>query len=701
LEKDLELHLASKSSLEIFMANNSLEIQSSVNFVTNIQSSVRHQIDRLRALNHSKWPYFMGAIVYLSLALRNPVAIWTDAVHDDQMFISGAMWIASTGWLGPYDQYTLAKGPGFSIFLALNSLIGIPITLLLALLFLAASYCLAVSLMRAGAPPLGSLITFLFLIFNPLQIPTRILRDDLYATLTIFAVVMGLELFLVSRRKRTTVAMFLALGGLFGFFYLTREEFVWIFPFIGFLALFWLLRGKKELGKLDFWKPLLAVLAGFTAPVLSVALLNGFNYGLFQTNDFTQGAFASAYNQLEEVSAGGQTVPYVPVPKDVRDQIYSVSPAFAELRDYFEGSGLAWTTFGCEFYKENCGDYQGTWFVWALRDAVEQKGYYESAKSARNFYERLENEVRDACNTGELKCGFRVIPFIPKLEPGQIMSVLESIPRFLEFAIKPGWSLGSVSPSTGSTETLYSTSKFLGSPNSTLPSTQEGYVRVSGWYDSMGWLTTNCGKEVTEIPRVDSPDLVTYFQDDSLEKSRFIVDVAAQLDCELVGYSKNGEIVSQETWRELALNDGFFEGLHIDSVDSFDPKIAYLGASRVQQFLGDTYSSISRILLPATFLLHLALLALAALKRQYWLGIRRLIIAYWGVGIVFLTRVMLLAIVDATSFPGLNLQYLLPGVVLVPILCAVPILCLWVVLRQTQGIYRGDGLSYKSPHGSR
>src|SRR5262249_52428752 len=96
---------------------------------------------------------------------------------------------------------------------------------------------------------------------------------------------------------------------------------------------------------------------------------------------------------------------YVVVPRHVRERIYRVSPAFAELRSSIEGDlGAAWAVHGCRAMPETCGDITTGWFMWLLRDAVAGAGHYRSAPAAAASYRRLADEVDVACRSGSLRC---------------------------------------------------------------------------------------------------------------------------------------------------------------------------------------------------------------------------------------------------------------------------------------------------------
>ena len=71
---------------------------------------------------------FAAATVKLFLVLNLPIQIWPYAVHDDGLFMRLATNIASGHWLGEFNQFTLMKGPGYPLFLAVTSLSSLPLS---------------------------------------------------------------------------------------------------------------------------------------------------------------------------------------------------------------------------------------------------------------------------------------------------------------------------------------------------------------------------------------------------------------------------------------------------------------------------------------------------------------------------------------------------------------------------------------------
>jgi hypothetical protein len=163
-----------------------------------------------------------------------------------------------------------------------------------------------------------------------------------------------------------------------------------------------------------FFLPLVSITAPFVLVLLIVATLNYAVYGVFRNNDFRPGTpFTEAYGALSRIQHDVWKR-YMIFPFDARQRAYMVSPAARELQSYFEGApGKSWAKasqrypypWGCADTPNNCNDeILSGWFVWALRDAVEKAGHYSSAHAADAYYERLADEINDACESNAIPC---------------------------------------------------------------------------------------------------------------------------------------------------------------------------------------------------------------------------------------------------------------------------------------------------------
>ena len=155
-------------------------------------------------------------------------------------------------------------------------------------------------------------------------------------------------------------------------------------------------------------------------------------YGVFTTVEFRSSDFLSAYGALSRVKHERWKL-YTPVPRETRERIYQISPAFAELKSSLEGDvGKGWTRMSCEQVSV-CDDVSTGFFMWALRDAVAGAGHYASGKSAANYYRRMAEEINNACESGRLDCEKKRASMMPPWHREYIKPLLNKIIRAFIF----------------------------------------------------------------------------------------------------------------------------------------------------------------------------------------------------------------------------------------------------------------------------
>jgi len=337
--------------------------------------------------------------------------------HDDLLFLRLAESISRGDWLGGYDQLTLAKGPFLSIFVAATAPLGVPFLLTQELLYQLS----AAIVILAVAPVLRSrvlrLLVFALLLFNPatlssdstlVGVSTAVLtREPIYTSLSLLVIAGLIGLWTYRERHLLVrIAWSLCLGCSLGPFWLTREEGVWIVPslVLGLTATAW--HAWRSECQAPRWRTLMPLAPPFVLWAAAVGVVDGLNwkyYGVFTSTELHSPSFTAAYGALTRVKHP-HWVPNLPVPSDVRAQLYQVSPAARELQRWLEDRGSGWFAYGCPFYPHTCGDLTGGWFIWALRDAVTAAGYHHTGAAAAAFYFRLAQEINDACDRGELDC---------------------------------------------------------------------------------------------------------------------------------------------------------------------------------------------------------------------------------------------------------------------------------------------------------
>jgi hypothetical protein len=620
--------------------------------------------------------YLLLSVGYISIAMHLPVSIYTQYGHDHALYWTNAQHIINGNWLGPYNQLTLAKSPGFSIFLAVNYIIGIPVTLSIALLYLFACWLLTNSLRNLGLNEYLALFLFFVLLFHPQLFPTSIIRDNIYPALTLIVIVGAINI--INFKTYQNHLFKLSFFGLaFGFFWLTREEGFWIVPGILLLILLkiiQLLKGKFSTKDLFYCIIVFSITA--YVPVFTVSLINFNRYGNFEVVD-TNGVFSRALKSLNSVDVG-QDLPYLPVSFEKRQAIYNISPSFLQLEDFFENTGRRWTKVGCEFYPHTCDDYTGGWFMWAFRDAVYSKGHYQSSFFSNKFYNDISTEIETACKNGLVNCKRNPVPFLPNITMIQLKEIPE---KFLE-AFKLALFLSPIPAieehSFGPLDQLQAIRLFLGNPKTTF-SPEEKIIRINGWYYSLNqdWIVLEClkngGINNYNIERFPSPDIADFFKDQSATLQRFSITISENSKCSIYrnpAMTEKVEIYSFliENKHEHKFQDSSI--LYIDNISKNTEidKFLYHIPSKIKQLLTRIYENIMPIIIFSGIIGYLFFLIRSIIKKQLPMDLFFVATMLW---FLFILRVGILVLIDISSFPAIKHRYISPAY---PPLCIAAIL---------------------------
>ena len=333
--------------------------------------------------------------------------------HDDYHFLTQAAYMLRAQWLGPYDSLTLIKGPFFPAWIAFAFVLGLPLLLSAQLLYAIACWAMTMAVRPLLSRNMLAVVFYGVLLFNPASNAagvTRVLREMITPALTTIVAACAFGLLLTDESGgRQARWRSVGLGASFAGLWLTREEqLVVVVPALLFVfgcatLLAWKRRASRAPWRVLRWW--LGSLGLWAVIVYSVAAVNYVHYGLFNKTEFDARSFNAAYGALARVKPV-EFKPLVPVSKETRRRIYHVSPAAAELKPYLEGKvGSFWETQSeSQQDDSNRHEITGGSFMWALRDAVQAAGYYDSGRFPAEFYLRLEREVNAACARGELDC---------------------------------------------------------------------------------------------------------------------------------------------------------------------------------------------------------------------------------------------------------------------------------------------------------
>jgi hypothetical protein len=634
------------------------------------------------------------AIGFVAVFSHTPMTVYANAIHDDALFIRLGSQLAHLKWLGKYDQMILAKGPGYPIFLAINSWLGLPVSAGHAIFHCIASGLFGWVCSRASGSRWLGVAVLSVLLWNPLFLTARVVREAIYTGQILFVYGLAFYSLFLARTPRGGIVGAALTGFFLGWCWLTREEGLLLFPGLAILLLVAVVRHMRQANQLRL---LAVVLSSMVVTFLGVQagfrLTNLAQYGSPVGVDFKEANFIAAVQALQSVKVG-QPMAFLPVPRAVRERVYEVSPAFASLRGYLDPpTGSPWQ-FGCEYWKWTCGDIASGWFVWALRDAAAATGQYRSPAAASNFFLTLSRQVNEACQAGKLTCEHSWVPYMPRVTGEQF----SSIPTWLTKAIRLIAHVDplpmDVQPSVGNPRDMAEALAFLNYPIcSDLPTGGQEDRTLEGWFfdGTAGWFSLEIrssseGDAYASIERKDSPDLVSAFNNPAAARHRFSIEARCKTDCRLVFVSDRNER------REVNLNE-VLQGVRAFQIgegmiqldDVLDAKSTHIpagdpvlkrSAAQIRRFLDRMFG----LILP-TFMftgtaavLVLAIAAIPGRNRRLLPVVTVLAGSLWT---FVLVRAFALALISISAFPAVNHLYLGSAVYVAPVAA---LLSLWAAI---------------------
>jgi hypothetical protein len=612
-----------------------------------------------------------SALLYIFAVGFGPLAVCADCRHDDGLFIDHGRWLAEGKWLGRFNSFTLAKGPGYPVFLAISFWLGVPVTFAHALFFCGALALFSWAVFRVSRSRLFGVGIFILTLWHPIFLGPRILRDAIYTGQVFLCFGFALFAFFIAESNRSRVVYGALAGAALGWFWLTREEGVWILPAAIFLIICVIIDiRKRKLMPSRLGLPLASILVMFAVSQLSFAFVNWFAYGSFAGVDYYhERNFVAALDALQSVQHDPH-VESLPVPHAVREQIYAVSPAFASLKPVLDPPAGAGWQHGCQYYPETCGDIATGWFLWALRDAVDRTGNYQTPRTAALFYRRLAQEVNDACRSGLLICrGGSAIALLPPISRAAIKRIPQSLAQAIAVvSLTQGVKPLPNGPSSGD---LSAALVFLNHPVHN--PTAEQRIILSGWYHSNDgiWpqfaiMKPDGAAAPMMLQRQASPDIADAFKDPRATNQRFTIEMVCAANCVLRTKRGDGTEI-QEFLGTLGGSGQISRGgdgmVYVDAVDglagnSADPRIRLSNWIKNHVFM--VYVAALPYALSLGIVGFLFSLVLGWVKREAG----RLIAVAATAWILVAARILLVVVADISSIAGITGVYLMPALYL-------------------------------------
>ncbi len=344
------------------------------------------------------------------LVYNLPIMAVPRGIHDDWIMVHLADTLRSGQWLGEYNDLTLTKGMFFPLYLALCNFLHLSYLNVTALCYTGS--CMAFAY---GVRPLLKRRVFvagvyLALLWNPvsysLQAFQRVYRNSI-SYIQVLLIFGGFLAVYLRRREPVRKHIFwilTAAAGTVSFFY-TREDAIWIVPFLAvFLAVYLcsLFGLWRKTGQRQYWEKALLVLLPFLCLWGAGQLIASRNlkyYGICTTNELQDSGFAEMYRSMMAVKPK-EDIPGVTITSEKIARMCAACPTLGELEPYFQSSKEYWA--GPEGDADTWEVRDG-WVFWIIRTALAQAGYYSDGATANEICLKIHEELETAMDTGLLE----------------------------------------------------------------------------------------------------------------------------------------------------------------------------------------------------------------------------------------------------------------------------------------------------------
>lgn len=347
---------------------------------------------------------FIGYIILILLIrlyLATGVRVWAFVTnhYDDGMMLKDAASLIANNWLGAFDQYTLAKGITFPLYLMLLHKIGLPFLFSNVLMCFIASFVFIMVFRKIIPNKIVLSIIYTVLMFNPIASASwtfnRVYRDSLYSYLVVILFSIIIKIYLNRKGNISKNFLFSIVAGIFlSATWLAREDSPWVVPFVGMALIItacFILFDKQVKQKVMRLVVLAIIPILLVCSIITVSTINYIHYGVFITNEYTGGYLPKLFKALTIIQPD-EWMPQVPIPKSTREKAYEVSPTFAKLKPVLENH---------TFVVEGKGNASCSMLAWAVIDSVQWYGL-KDAKSSQEFYKKSAEEINSAIEKGKL-----------------------------------------------------------------------------------------------------------------------------------------------------------------------------------------------------------------------------------------------------------------------------------------------------------
>lgn len=604
--------------------------------------------------------YLIACICYIRLYYYMPFSFDWNKIHDDQFFLKLAYDFTEGRWLGKYSQFTLMKGPGYAFFLAFVHVSKLPLYLVTAVFHCISLTSLCWVLYRLSHSKLLSCGLFVVLLSVPLFTSNSvIIRDQIYPDQLMLGLALYLYALLLLNSARRTIISGLLCGIVLCWFWLTREEGMWIIPGMFLLLAYrFLIFWRESKHRKSIWQALGAIILSFSISYGSFQTMNWLVYDKFIGLDIKEKNFKAALAALQSVREG-EPISHVPVPNKVLNRLYEISPTFGILKNYFTTIGTIWFEPTCNMYPGVCNEYLGGAFIWVLRDAAGSMGYFENPNLAAAFFAKIAEEVNSACQEGRLTCQKSLNSFMPAVADQDLEEIPQTLSTLINIVLLK---IDIVSALTQYSSFIAPTgldSKIIDYLNSQDRFVDTQQTILYGSYQFLVDIILPLDIKIINSQGMIFP--LSYYLS-TTPKQHFTLMTSCIEQCRLIltPYGQKSLEFPLDTIKGRSTTANHLQ-IYFDRVESLRSLIGNYDSNsdltfKTRMFLFKSYQFLAPYLIGIALFCYAGVLIYSMLTRKFV----TLTVVTGAIWLLILSRLVILFLIHISSFPALIMQYVMP-----------------------------------------
>lgn len=342
-----------------------------------------------------------------------PIKAIGGAVEDDELMVENALNIYNGNWLGNYKYNTLVKNAFFPIFLALCKVCSVSYINAVTILYSIACIIFMFAIRKNIKNNVFFLLMFLLLLFNPImhsaEVFQRVYRNSIIPALSLIVVGSYIAIFLNRNNKIRIILFWSIIASItFACFYYTREDSIWLVPFIIFIIMCSVISliinfvKDKKLEKTNYQKIIIPILklVLLVLPIITTSIFGNYiatknekYYGVKIINTQSKSNFSKLLKTINSIKPN-EDILYVINTREKLERMAKVSPSFAKIKPELDKTMA-------NFQYPN-GEVINGLFLWPFIQAVSSSGY-DTLPKEDSLFIKMNDELTEALDSGKLE----------------------------------------------------------------------------------------------------------------------------------------------------------------------------------------------------------------------------------------------------------------------------------------------------------